>query len=252
MLKKRIIPTLLLRKGRMVKGVNFDNYRDTGDPVFASRVYNSQYVDELVFLDIDATNESRDTNAEIIEKVSKECFMPLTIGGGINSIQTIRKLLNSGADKVVINSAAYTQSDLIREGAKMFGSQCIVLGIDVKKEEGEYVLYKNSGRIKCNVSLIDHIQKMETLGAGEIFLNDISNDGKMNGYDHELIKLVNRSVNVPVVACGGAGNFKHLEDAYTETEVGALAMASIYHFGDNNPIRARAYLMNHQIDIKKV
>ncbi len=252
MLKKRIIPTLLLRNGRMVKGVNFDNYRDTGDPVFASRVYNSQYVDELVFLDIDATNESRETNAQIIEKVSMECFMPLTIGGGVNSIQTIRKLLNSGADKVVINSAAYSKPELITQGAEMFGSQCIVLGVDVKKEDGQYVLYRNSGKVKCDVGLLEHIKKMESLGAGEVFLNDISNDGKMSGYDHDLIKLVSEAVNVPVVACGGAGNFKHLEDAYNETGVDALAMASIYHFGDNNPIRARAYLMNHQIDIKKV
>lgn len=252
MLKKRIIPTLLLRNGRMVKGVNFDKYRDTGDPVFASRVYNSQYVDELVFLDIDATYENRDTNAEIIEKVSKECFMPLTIGGGIRSIKTIRKLLNSGADKVVINSAAYSQPNLIREGAESFGSQCIVLGIDVRKEGETYTLYKNSGREKCNVDLTEHISEMEALGAGEIFLNDISSDGEMSGYDHELIRLVSNTVSVPVVACGGGGNFKHLEDAFNETGVGALAMASIYHFGDNNPIRARAYLMNHQIDIKKV
>lgn len=236
----------------MVKGVNFDSYRDTGDPVFASRVYNSQYVDELVFLDIDATTEGRETNAEIIEKVSKECFMPLTIGGGINSISTIRKLLNSGADKVVINSAAYTNPQLIIDGAKMFGSQCIVLGVDVKKENDEYVLYKSSGRVKCEISLLDHITSMVNIGAGEVFLNDISNDGKMSGYDHELIRLVNDSINVPLIACGGAGNFKHLEDAYNETAVDALAMASIYHFGDNNPIRARAYLMNHEIDIKKV
>ena len=252
MLKKRIIPTLLLRKGRMVKGVNFDSYRDTGDPVFASRVYNSQYVDELVFLDIDATNEGRETNAEIIERVSKECFMPLTIGGGINSIQTIRKLLHSGADKVVINSAAYSVPELITQGAEMYGSQCIVLGVDVKKENGTYVLYKNSGKVKCDVFLLDHIKNMVKLGAGEVFLNDISNDGKMSGYDHELIKLVSQSVNVPVVACGGAGNFKHLEDAFVETGVDALAMASIYHFGDNNPIRARSYLMNHHIEIKRV
>lgn len=252
MLKKRIIPTLLLRNGRMVKGVNFNSYRDTGDPVYASRVYNSQYVDELVFLDIDATYEGRDTNAEIIDKVSKECFMPLTIGGGINSIKTIRKLLNSGADKVVINSAAYTNPELITEGANMFGSQCIVLGVDVKKVDDDYVLFKHSGREKCDVALLDHITNMVNIGAGEVFLNDISNDGKMTGYDHELIKKVNRAVNVPLIACGGAGNFKHLEDAYNETGVDALAMASIYHFGDNNPIRARAYLMNHDIDIKKV
>ena len=145
MLKRRIIPTLLLRGGRMVKGVNFDNYKDTGDPVYASKVYNAQYVDELI-LDIDATNEGRKTNKEIISKVSKECFMPLTLGGGINELNDIRELLLVGADKVMINSAAYNNNNLIRDGANKFGSQCIVVGIDVKKEKEDYILYSNSGR----------------------------------------------------------------------------------------------------------
>lgn len=236
----------------MVKGINFDNYRDTGDPVYASRVYNSQYVDELVFLDIDATNESRDTFIDIIEKVSKECFMPLTIGGGVNTVNIIRRLVSRGADKVVINSAAYSNPELISDGADMFGSQCIVLGIDVKRIDGKYSLFSNSGKVKQRVDLIEHIKKMEYLGAGEIFLNDISNDGKMDGYDHELINLVAEAVNIPVVACGGAGNFKHLVDGFNQTSASALAMASIFHFGDNNPIRARAHLINNGINIKKV
>ncbi len=236
----------------MVKGINFDNFRDTGDPIFASRVYNSQYVDELVFLDIDATNEGRRTNAKIIAEVSKECFMPLTIGGGVSSVEIIRELLNNGADKVVINSAAYTDSDLIRKGANRFGSQCIVLGIDVKKEDGAFILYKNSGRTRCDISLKDHIKNMVECGVGEIFVNNISNDGVMQGYDLDLINKVTDLVNIPVIACGGAGNFQHLVDAYKGTNVSGLAMASIYHFGDNNPIRARAHLMNNQIPIKSV
>jgi imidazole glycerol-phosphate synthase subunit HisF len=252
MLKQRLIPTLLLRNGRMVKGVQFENYRDTGDPVFASKVYNAQYVDELVFLDIDATYESRPTNREIIARVSKECFMPLTIGGGIKSIEDIRELLLVGADKVTINSAAYEDDNLIKEGARMFGSQCIVIGIDVKLENGEYVLYKKSGREPCSISLVNHIKKMTELGAGEFFINNISRDGLMQGYDINLIKIAMNNTNCPVIACGGAGNFMHLVEAYKATSVSGLSMASIFHFGDNNPIRARAYLKNNNIKLKEV
>ena len=252
MLKIRIIPTLLLRNNRLVKGVNFDNYRDTGDPIYAARVYNSQYVDELVFLDIDATNESRETNVSIIEKVSEECFMPLAIGGGIKTTKDIRKLLNAGADKVVINTAAIENPQLIKDGAKEFGSQCIVVGIDVKVENNKYVIYKNSGKAKTSIELIDYIKDVENLGAGELFINSIDKDGTMTGYDLDLIKLVMKNTTLPVIACGGAGNFMHLVDAYNDTKVEALAMASIYHFGDNNPIRARSYLKNNNIPIKKV
>jgi cyclase len=236
----------------MVKGVNFSNYRDTGDPVFASRVYNSQYVDELIFIDIDATNENRETNCEIIEQVSKECFMPFTIGGGISNTEQIRKLLSSGADKVVINTAAIKNPDFINESSMIFGNQCIIVGIDVKFEEGKYVVYKNSGKIKTDLNLVEHLKKMEEAGAGEFFINSIDRDGMMNGYDLELIKLVLDNTSVPVIASGGAGNFMHLVNAFKETEIKALAMASIYHFGDNNPIRARSYLKNHNIQIKVV
>ena len=252
MLKQRLIPTLLLRNGRMVKGVNFDEYRDTGDPVYAAKVYNAQYVDELAFLDIDATNENRPTNKEIIAKVSKECFMPLTIGGGIKTTVDIRELLLVGADKVIINSAAYDDENLISEGANMFGSQCIIVGVDVKLEDGEYVTYRNSGRERAGVDLLTHLKKMESLGAGEFFINNISRDGQMHGYDLQLINLVTGSTNVPVIACGGAGNFMHLVEAYKNTMVSGLAMASIFHFGDNNPIRARAHLKNNRIKIKEV
>lgn len=252
MLKQRLIPTLLLRGNRMVKGVNFNNYRDTGDPVSTARIYNAQYVDELVIIDIDATNEGRTFSMEVIELVSKECFMPLTIGGGINSIEKIRELVLHGADKVMINTAAYLNESLITEASEMFGKQCIVVGVDVRKESDEYVLYKNSGRVMCNVSLIDHIKKVQELGAGELFINNISKDGMMNGYDIELIELISFHTNLPIIACGGAGNFNHLYEAYKRTNVSGLAMASIFHFGDNNPIRARAYLNNYGIKIKSI
>jgi cyclase len=236
----------------MVKGVNFDNYRDTGDPVSAARIYNAQYVDELIIIDIDATNEGRCFSKEVIEKVSKECFMPLTIGGGINSIEVIRELVLQGADKVVINSAAYLNERLIMEAADMFGKQCIVIGIDVRKEGGVYRLYRNSGRVLCEVALLDHVKRVEELGAGELFINNISKDGMMDGYDLELIELISSNSNLPIIACGGAGNFKHLADAYIQTKVSGLAMASIFHFGDNNPIRARAYLKNNSVAIKEI
>ncbi len=250
--KVRLIPILLLMNQRMVKGKQFANYRDVGDPVFAAKIYNAQFVDELIFLDITATNEGRRTNIEVIEKVSKECFMPLTIGGGVSTIAQIRNLLQVGADKVVINTAAYYDKKLISEAAEKFGSQCIIIGIDIKVENGQYVIYSNSGNIKQDVTLEEHIKEMEGLGAGEIFINSIDNDGMMKGYDHNLILKVLSLSNLPVIACGGAGNFMHLVNAFNDTKVGALAMASIYHFGDNNPVRARSYLKNQGIDVKVV
>jgi cyclase len=252
MLKQRIIPTLLLKNGRMVKGVNFDNYRDTGDPISAAKIYNAQYVDELAFIDIDATNESRNTNKDIIINVSRECFMPLTIGGGIKTVDEIQELLLVGADKVIINTAAYMDQELIRESSRVFGKQCIIVGIDVILEDGDYILYRNSGRVRCDVSLVDHLKKMEECGAGEFFINNISRDGMMQGYDLDLINFVNSNTKLPVIACGGAGNFKHLSEAFINTNVSGLAMASIYHFGDNNPIRARAFLKNNKVPIKEI
>jgi imidazole glycerol-phosphate synthase subunit HisF len=250
--KVRLIPILLLKDQRMVKGKQFMNYRDTGDPSFTARVYNAQFVDELIFLDITATNEGRETNVEVIEKVSKECFMPLTIGGGVGSITQIRNLLLVGADKVLINTAAYNNKNLIKEASQIFGSQCIIIGIDVKIEDNVYVIYSNSGTIRQHVTLESHIREMEKLGAGEIFINSINNDGMMKGYDNHLISLVMSYTSLPVIACGGAGNFMHLVNTFNETKVSALAMASIYHFGDNNPVRARSYLKNQDIPIKTV
>lgn len=252
MLKQRLIPTLLLRDNRLVKGVNFDNYRETGNPVSAARIYNAQYVDELIIIDIDATNEQRSFSSVIIDKISKECFMPLTIGGGINSIKVIRDLVLKGADKVVINSAVFDNNSLISKAANIFGKQCIVVGIDVKNEMGAYRVYRNSGKVLCDVELIDHVKNVEQMGAGEIFINNISNDGKMEGYDLNLINLLTSNSNLPIIACGGAGNFKHLSEAYSKTNVSGLAMASIFHFGDNNPIRARAFLKNNKINLKNI
>lgn len=250
--KVRIIPVLLLSGDRMVKGKQFSDFKDTGDPIFAARIYNAQFVDELIFLDINATNENRRTNLKVIDSVSKECFMPLTIGGGINSVNEIKNLLDVGADKVVINSAVYTNLQLISEAANIFGSQCVIVGIDVKLEDDVYILYSHSGKIKQNVSLEEHIKQVTDAGAGEIFINSIDRDGMMKGYDEVLIEYVMSLTNLPIIACGGAGNFMHLVNTFKNTGVGALAMASIYHFGDNNPVRARSYLKNQDINIKIV
>ena len=190
MLKRRIIPTLLLRNGRMVKGKQFKDFRDTGNPITATRVYNAQAADELVFLDIDASRANRGTLVNIIEQVSTEAFMPFSVGGGITSLQDVRDLTLAGADKVVITTAAVENPDLILEAADAFGRQCIIAGIDVKFEDGKYVVYTHSGHIRTDIDLLKHVELMETMGAGEIFINSIDNDGMMQGYDLKLIEIV--------------------------------------------------------------
>ncbi len=252
MLKHRIIPTLLLRKNRMVKGVNFENYRDTGDPVSASKIYNSQFVDELIFIDIDATNENRDPDYDILKEVSKECFMPFTFGGGIKNIQQINNLLRSGADKVIINTSATQDKKFIHDAVEIFGSQCIVIAIDVKKINNQYSVFTNSGKKMHNLLLFEYLKEIEKFNVGEIFINSIDHDGKMNGYDNELINSIVTKSKLPIIACGGAGNFMHIYETFLNTKVSALAMASIFHFSDNNPIRCRSFLKNKGIELKVV
>ena len=236
----------------MVKGVNFKDYKDTGDPISASKVYNSQFVDELIFIDIDATTEQRDPNYNILKEVSKECFMPFTFGGGIQNIQQIRKLLKSGADKVIINSSATNNQEFIHEAVQTFGSQCIVIAIDVKKIDKKYRVFTHSGRKKYKLLLDEYLDVISGYNVGEIFINSIDQDGKMNGYDNDLINFVTNRSMLPVIACGGAGNFMHIYESFIDTNVSALAMASIFHFSDNNPIRCRSFLKNKGIDLKVV
>ena len=253
MLKVRLIPTLLLRGNRMVKGKQFSNFRDTGDPCSCARIYNSQFVDELIFLDIDATNQNRPTNIEVISRVSEECFMPLAIGGGIKTTSQVRELLKSGADKVVINTEAVNRPEFIKEIAENFGNQCVTVGIDFKLDEmGEYKIVTNSGQKKTDLNFEEHIHLMEKNGAGELFINSIDNDGMMKGYDLNLVERISSITSLPIIFSGGAGNFQHLVDALTKSPARALAMASIYHFGDNNPVRARSYLKNAGVKIKEV
>lgn len=252
MLKKRIIPVLLLKNGRMVKGRQFKDFRDVGDPISAARIYNAQNADELIFLDIDASHQHRGTLLRVIEAVARECFMPFTVGGGIRTVEEIRALLRAGADKVVINTAAVENPRFVAEAADIFGRQCIVIGIDTRRDGDQIRLYTHSGRTAASVDLHQHISDMIRLGAGEIFINSIDQDGMMQGYDMALLKLIRELATLPVIACGGAGNFQHLADAIQQAGMDAVGCASIFHFGDNNPIRARSFLKNKGIPVKNV
>lgn len=252
MLKRRIIPVLLLKGGRMVKGRQFADYRDTGDPISASRIYSAQKADELVFIDIEASHQNRTTLTALIERVSEECFMPLTVGGGIRSVEDIRVLLRAGADKIIVNTAASEVPGLIAGAADQFGRQCIVVGIDVRREQGEYRVYTHCGRVPTSLQLSAHLSEMEKMGAGEFLINSIDRDGMMQGYDHDLLRLVRSGTSRPVIAMGGAGHFQHLADVLQADLAHAVACASLFHFGDNNPIRARSFLKNKGIPVKNV
>lgn len=250
MLKKRVIPVLLLRDGRMVKGVQFSNFRDTGNPRTAVRIYSAQDADELVFLDIQANRESRQGLVEILKDAAKECFMPLAAGGGIESLEDVRQLLLAGADKVVVTTAGVTQPGLITEIAERFGSQCIVAGIDYRCGGGGHKVWIHRGSEPTDLDPVTHAKQLVALGAGEIFLNSIDRDGMMQGYDLDVAESVASAVSVPVVVCGGAGNFMHLASLLKDTSASAAACSSVFHFGDNNPIRARSYLRNLDIPMR--
>lgn len=249
-LKKRVIPVLLLRNGRMVKGVQFANYRDTGNPKTAVRIYSAQDADELVFLDIQASLQSRKALVEIVREAASECFMPLSAGGGIESIDDVRELLLAGADKVVVTTAAVTKPSLITEIAERFGSQCVVAGIDYRHSDAGAQVWIRCGTETTNTDPVSHARQLVALGAGEIFLNSIDRDGTMKGYGLEIAERVASAVSVPVIACGGAGNFMHIAELLKGTSVSAAACASIFHFGDNNPIRARSYLRNLNVPMR--
>jgi cyclase len=252
MLKKRIIPVLLLSNGRMVKGRQFKDYRDTGDPRSAARIYNAQYADELVFIDIQASFENRGALLDIVRMAASECFMPLTVGGGITHIDDVRALLLAGADKVLITTAAVLQPALISQAAETFGSQCVMAGIDYRVEADGAKVWIKCGVEATNLHPVDHARNLVELGAGEILLNAIDRDGMMTGYDLKMASLVAEAVSVPVIICGGAGNFMHLTEALQQTAVAAAACASLFHFGDNNPIRARSHLRNLGIPVRVV
>lgn len=250
MLKKRVIPVLLLRDGRMVKGIRFGGYRDTGNPKTAVRIYSAQDADELVFLDIQASLQSRQALVDILREASTECFMPLAVGGGIRTVEDVREFLQAGADKVVVTTAAVTHPKVIYQIAERFGTQSLVAGIDYRYEADSPKVWIRCGTERTDLDPVEHAVRLSALGAGEIFLNSIDRDGVMEGYDLVLAQKVAQAVSIPVIVCGGAGNFMHLAELLKETQVSAAACASIFHFGDNNPIRARSYLRNLDVPMR--
>ena len=250
MLTKRIIPCLDVKDGRVVKGINFVNLKDAGDPVEQAKVYNSQGADELVFLDIAASFEDRGPMLEIITKTAEQVFIPLTVGGGVTCIDDIRELLKAGADKVSINTAAVKDPGLVKESAIEFGSQCIVVAIDAKKEEDSWVVYTMGGRISSGLDVIEWAREVEELGAGEILLTSMDRDGTKDGYDLELTKMVVDAVNIPVIASGGAGNLEHLCQAFKVTGCDAVLAASIFHYGESTIEEAKDYLKERGVVVR--
>lgn len=250
MLKKRIIPCLLLKNGRMVKGKQFTDFIDTGNPVTAAKVYNAQTADELLFIDIEASREGRSTLIDFIEKTSKEVFMPFCVGGGIKDVATIRTLLKAGADKVSISTAAVEDPNFIEQAVNDFGSQCIVICIDYKKIGDQYIVFTHSGQKQTEYNVLDFIDKIMAKKPGELLLNSIDRDGMMNGYEIELLKKVTERVNIPVIALGGAGKLTDFQEAFKEANVSAVAAASIFHFTDQSPIKANFYLKTSGINVR--
>lgn len=250
MLKVRVIPTLLYKSVGLVKGVGFNSWRRVDTVLPAIKVYNMREVDELILLDIEATNENRDPDYDEIRDFSRECFVPFCVGGGICHIEQIKNLLRAGADKVAINSAAYDNLSLITEGAKLFGSQCIVASIDCRKIDGEYHCFSHNGSVDTGWLLQDWIVKVVEAGAGEILLTSVELDGTMEGYDIEMIRLATSLVNVPVIASGGAGNYEHMRKAVQEGGASAVAAASIYHFTEQTPKEAKEYLGEHGVAVR--
>ena len=254
MLKKRIIPVLLLKNGRMVKGKKFSNFIDTGDPNTAVKIYSSQDADELLFLDINSSQSTREILLDTVRTAAKECNIPLSVGGGVKTIEDVREILFAGADKVVITSSIINTPKVLEDVAKLFGSQCIVAGIDYKYNESKNYneVWIDCGKKNTQVILDDYIKTIDNYGAGEILLNSIDRDGGMSGYDVENIKKIAEQTTIPVIACGGAGNFNHILEIFKKTEVSAAACSSMFHFGDYNPIQIRTYLRNQNIEMRRV
>ena len=243
MYAKRIIPCLDVNRGRVVKGVNFVNLIDAGDPVECAKVYDKAGADELVFLDITASSDARDTVVDMVEAVAKCVFIPFTVGGGIRTVEDFRRILNAGADKVSVNSAAVKNPELIREAAEKFGSQCVVVAIDAKRREpGGWEVYLNGGRVATGIDAVEWAKRAETLGAGEILLTSMDCDGTKAGYDLELTRAVSESVGIPVIASGGAGELSHFLDAFREGKADAVLAASLFHFKEIEIRELKEYL----------
>lgn len=251
MLKRRIIPKFLIRGGRLVKGVHFhENFREAGNPVSTAKVYDAYGVDELLFVDIDATPEKRAANGTIIERVSEEVFMPFTVGGGIRKLDEIDALLRSGADKVSITTAAIENPGFVREAASRFGDQCIVIGIDYKRDpDGRTRVYSHCGDTAFDCDPVTWAQRMEDAHAGEILLCSIDRDGTMEGYDLDLIAQISDRLEIPVIASSGAGTLQHCREAF-EAGASAITISSMFLFSDHSPIKVRSYLATNGINVR--
>ena len=250
MLTKRIIPCLDIKDGRTVKGVNFENIRDAGDPVELAIRYAEEGADELVFLDITATNEKRKTLTELVTRIAKQINIPFTVGGGINSIDDVSALLNAGADKISVNSAAIKYPELIKDLADQFGSQCIVLAIDTKFENNDWWVYLNGGRVKTELLALNWAKQVVKLGAGEILLTSMNNDGTKSGFAIDITKQISEAVNVPVIASGGAGTLEHFKDVFNAGKADAALAESVFHFKEIEVIELKKYLKTNAIEIR--
>ncbi|MCQ3829018.1 imidazole glycerol phosphate synthase subunit HisF [Microbulbifer elongatus] len=250
-LAKRIIPCLDVDAGRVVKGVNFVDIRDAGDPVEIARRYNEAGADEVTFLDITATHEGRDTTLHTVEKMASQVFIPLTVGGGVRELQDIRNLLNAGADKTAINSAAVFNPDFVREAADRFGSQCIVVAIDAKQVgDGKWEIFTHGGRKPTGIDAVEWAKTMDSYGAGEILLTSMDRDGTKNGFDLALTRAISDAVSVPVIASGGVGNLQHLADGVLQGGADAVLAASIFHFGEYTVGEAKQFMQDAGIEMR--
>ena len=251
MLAKRIIPCLDVRDGRVVKGVNFVNIRDAGDPVELARYYSDQGADEIVFLDITATHEARKTVADVVERTAEQVFVPLTVGGGIRTLDDFRELLRAGADKISVNSAAVARPELITEAAERFGSQCVVLAVDARSRgDGTWEVVVAGGRKPTGLDLLEWVKKGEALGAGEILLTSMDADGTKAGFDLPMTKAVTEAVGIPVIASGGCGSLEHFAQVFEATGCDAALAASLFHFGELTVPQVKEYLAGRGIPVR--
>ena len=251
MLKKRIIPCLDVKNGRVVKGINFTNLVDAGDPVEQASIYNKGGADEICFLDITASNENRDILLDTVKKTAERCFLPLTVGGGVRTVRDIRNLLLAGADKVSINTAAIKNPELIKESALQFGSQCIVVAIDAKKTaENKWTVFTHGGREATNLDALEFAKLAQNNGAGEILLTSMDKDGTKSGYDIELTRAISESLIIPVIASGGVGTLEHIRDGIALGGASAVLAASIFHFGEYSIAEVKEYLKSQSVPVR--
>ena len=250
MLKTRIIPCLDVKDGRVVKGINFVDLIDAGDPVEQAKFYSENGADEICFLDISASLENRDTIISIVEKTAAEVFIPLTVGGGIRSINNIQNLLKAGADKVSINSAALNDPDVIKKSSQYFGSQCIVVAVDVKKNNNQWTVYSHGGTKNTGIDAIQWLRKVEELGAGEVLLTSMDKDGTKSGFDLEILSQANEILNIPIIASGGVGKIEHFYEGVTKGNANALLAASVFHFNEFSIMDVKKYLKQKNLKVR--